>query len=116
LSSTETIIRSPALKALSSQSASPGARTAASAGHGIGEHELALKDLTKVIEIDPTSAITYNNRGALRNERQDYAAAIIDCTKAIETEPDLANAYYNRGNALGNREIRPVEQAISRKL
>lgn len=58
---------------------------------------LWLLDLDKVISESPACSFLLYNRGCLKAQQQDYAAAISDFTKAIETDAHLPEAYYNRG-------------------
>jgi tetratricopeptide (TPR) repeat protein len=72
-----------------------------------GEHDLAVADFSKAIELNPDLAEAYNNRAIAYDAKGEYAQAIADCTKAIELNPALAEAYYNRGNAyalMGQKE------------
>jgi tetratricopeptide (TPR) repeat protein len=69
--------------------------------------ELVLKDLEKVISLDPNFYYAYFNRGNIRCLVRDYRNALQDFTKAIETNPDFADAWFNRGITqiyLGDRE------------
>ncbi len=66
----------------------------------LGKLDSAIKDMTKVIEIQPKkSPIGYVNRGTVFAESGKYAEAIIDFSKAIELDPNNAFCYYKRGNA-----------------
>ena len=60
-----------------------------------GEHERAISDYTKAIEINPKSAFAYTDRGLAYKRKGEYDLAISDYTKAIEI--NLKNAVaYNR--------------------
>jgi len=61
------------------------------------DYDVIIKDLDKVISIDPDFVYSYYNRGNIFAMLKDYRAAINDYTKAIQLNPDLAEAYYNRG-------------------
>ncbi len=37
-----------------------------------GEHDLAIKDFTKAIEIKPDYTFAYNNRGAVYRDKGEY--------------------------------------------
>ena len=52
-----------------------------------GELDKAIADFSKAIEIDPKSAIAYNNRGWAYEGKKDYDRAIADYSKAIEIDP-----------------------------
>jgi serine/threonine protein kinase len=60
--------------------------------------EKALNDYTEAIQIDPTDALAYNNRGINRSSLGDDIGAIADYDKAIKLKPNNALAYSNRGN------------------
>ena len=76
-----------------------------------GEHDLAISDYTKAIEINPRHASAYCNRGVAYGEKDEYDLAISDYTKAIEVDPKFAGAYYNRGIAFSDKS--EYDQAIS---
>jgi tetratricopeptide (TPR) repeat protein len=63
------------------------------------DNEGAIADYTRAIELDPTYAKAYNNRGVAKKRLQDYRGAIVDYTKAIELDSKLSEAYNNRGIA-----------------
>ena len=69
-----------------------------SVGEGI-DLEAAVDAYTKAIELDPTLAVAYGNRGSAKDDRGQPAAALADFDRAIELDPTLAVAYFNRGNA-----------------
>jgi len=76
----------------------------------LNEHERAIKDFDKAIELNPDDAETYYNRGVAYAKLNKYEQAIKDYEKAIELNPDDAKAYYNRG--LAYAELNKYEQAI----
>jgi tetratricopeptide (TPR) repeat protein len=49
------------------------------------------------IELDPTKADAFYNRGSSKSELGDNIGAIADYTKAIELSPTFSMAYNNRG-------------------
>ena len=59
----------------------------------------AIEDYSKAIELDPTNALAYNNRGLIKKTLENYEGAIEDYTKAIKLNESYAVAYFNRGNA-----------------
>ncbi len=76
-----------------------------------GEYEKAVVAFTKAIELDPSFALAYSNRGWVHIKLGEYEQAITDCSKAIELNPSLASAYNSRGWAY--TELGQYEQAIN---
>ncbi len=72
------------------QSAAGGAET-------LPKNAGVISALDQAILATPSCAYLYYNRGCLKAQQLDYAAAIDDFTKAIEVEARLPEAYYNRG-------------------
>lgn len=62
-------------------------------------NEEAIKLYDKAIELNPTVAQSYFNRGACKGNNFDFEGAIKDYDKAIELNPNYMEAYGNRGNA-----------------
>jgi tetratricopeptide (TPR) repeat protein len=62
----------------------------------IGNHEKAIIDYTKSINIYPTF-LAFESRGISQTELGDYSSAIEDFSKAIEIDPYNSDTYYNRG-------------------
>ena len=63
------------------------------------KNEEAIKLYDKAIELNPTVAQTYFNRGACKQNNFDFEGAINDYDKAIELNPEYMEAYTNRGYA-----------------
>lgn len=63
------------------------------------KNEEAIKLYDKAIELNPTVAQAYFNRGACKGNNFDFDGAIKDYDKAIELNPEYMEAYGNRGNA-----------------
>jgi tetratricopeptide (TPR) repeat protein len=63
------------------------------------KNEEAIKLYDKAIELNPTVAQAYFNRGACKGNNIDFEEAIKDYDKAIELNPEYMEAYGNRGNA-----------------
>jgi len=78
---------------------------------GKGNHNQAILEYDKAIEINPNYANAYNNRGSAYNKEGNRDQAISDYNKAIELNPNYADAYYNRGNIYATKGNR--DQAIS---
>jgi tetratricopeptide (TPR) repeat protein len=64
-----------------------------------GEHDRAISELNKVIEINPKDSGAYKNRGAAYLNKGQFDLAISDYTKALEINPKDAEVYNIRGRA-----------------
>ena len=68
------------------------------------EFEKALKELNKVIALDPKHAAAHYQRGLAKHHIEDEPeGAIEDYTRAIELNPNHAEAYYQRAWALSGK-------------
>jgi len=68
----------------------------ASARAGKGDHDGAISDYTKAIDMDPRyPRAYYNRRGLVRYQKGDIDGAISDYTKAIEIELRDVQSYNN---------------------
>ena len=63
-------------------------------------YQTVIKDLSKVIDLEPSFAFGYYNRGTFYAMTNDLHAALVDLDKAIELDETLAEAWYNRGLVL----------------
>ena len=61
-----------------------------------GEHDSAISDLTKAIEMKPGFALAHFYRGRTYFRKGEHDQAISDLNKAIEIDPRLAVAYGER--------------------
>lgn len=61
------------------------------------ECELAMRDLDKVLELDPRFVYAYYNRAFISAKLNNFDAALEDLNQAIQIYPNFAEAYYNRG-------------------
>lgn len=59
----------------------------------------AIKDYSKLIELNPKYAAAYFYRGCAKVQLQDFTGAVQDYNKAIELDPKYSEAYYMRGCA-----------------
>jgi tetratricopeptide (TPR) repeat protein len=58
----------------------------------------ALADFNRAIQIAPSYALLYRNRGVLKLTRlQNFQGALADLNRAIQLEPNYAEAYGQRG-------------------
>lgn len=57
----------------------------------------ALEAFEKAIELKPTLAEAYFERGVTHHALNNLQTALEDYSKAIELDPTYADAYYNRG-------------------
>jgi tetratricopeptide (TPR) repeat protein len=78
----------------------------------LAEHELAVNDFSRAIELDPDYTAAYFSRGVLywRELRNAYRA-IRDMTRVLELAPDWAEALFNR--AIAHQMRGDHEQAIA---
>ncbi len=81
-------------------------------GSDLAEHQLAVNDFSRAIELDPDYAEAYFSRGVLywRELRNAYRA-IRDMTRVLELAPQWAEALFNRAMAYQIRGDH--EQAIA---
>ena len=64
-----------------------------------GEHNQAISEFDKALEINPKDSGAYKNRGAAYMNIGQFDQAISDYTKALEINPKDAEAYNIRGRA-----------------
>lgn len=63
-----------------------------------GHYALAIDELSKAIQYDPSTAIVYMLRGGALYKKGDLDMALADLDRAIQLDPNLAAAFYNRGS------------------
>ena len=63
-------------------------------------YQFVVRDLSRAIELEPSFAFAYYNRGTIYATTNDLHAALLDLDKAIELDETLAEAWYNRGLVL----------------
>jgi tetratricopeptide (TPR) repeat protein len=68
-----------------------------------GSYDLAIKDYSQVIAMNPNEPTTYNNRGLTYHDIGDIDLAIKDFDKAITLNPKLEFPYNSRGNAYSSK-------------
>jgi tetratricopeptide (TPR) repeat protein len=67
------------------------------ANHDLGQHDAAIYDFSKAIELDPAYADAYRRRAHAEYRRQRYLGAARDCGEYIRLRPDDGEGYYCRG-------------------
>ena len=71
----------------------------------LGHHDRAERAFTRSIEFDPTQAVNWAWRAAVRYNLRRYSEAIADTTEAIRIDPTVSQAFLVRGSSklqLGN--------------
>src|SRR5581483_11736607 len=61
------------------------------------DHIRAIEDFTFAIELDPTFAQAYTNRGRMYRWQQEYQLSLNDHNREIELDSTYIWAYYHRG-------------------
>jgi len=79
--------------------------------HQLSNYALAIELISKAIEINPTNAIFYSNRGNSYRAIKQFENAIKNYERAIELNPDYADAHYNLG--LCNQVFGKIADAVS---
>ncbi len=64
-----------------------------------GNHDAAIAECTKAIELNPKNDSAYNSRGLAYEAKGRFDQAIADYNRVIKLRPKFDYAYYNRGNA-----------------
>ena len=62
------------------------------------EFDMAIKDFTTAISLDPRYVDAYLNRGMAYVAKGEYDRALQDYDTAIKVQPDFADAFTNRGS------------------
>jgi tetratricopeptide (TPR) repeat protein len=82
-----------------------------------GELDIAIKDHSEAIRLDPTVVSYWNTRGTALRDKKDYDRAIKDFDEAIRLDPKYTFAFRNRGTAWQakqeyDRAIKDYDEAI----
>lgn len=64
-----------------------------------GEFDLAIAESSRAVELDPTLALAFINRGHAYIQQGELDLAVADLTNAIDLDPTLKSAFHNRGIA-----------------
>ena len=76
-----------------------------------GDHDRAIADFNKSLELNPNKAAPYVNRGRAYSGKGDYDPAIADYDRAVQLDPKDAWIYDNRGPRLRQqRRARPRDR------
>jgi predicted O-linked N-acetylglucosamine transferase (SPINDLY family) len=67
-----------------------------------GDKVRAIQVYTKVIDLDPASALAHYKRGNLLRDGGELEAAVANYDRAVELDPGYANAFCNRGVVLAD--------------
>jgi tetratricopeptide (TPR) repeat protein len=62
----------------------------------LGDYAAAIADYSRAVELDPTHARAFNNRGLAHSMQENSTAALDDFTTAIRLDPAYARAHKNR--------------------
>lgn len=74
---------------------------ARAAGHsGLGQHALALADYDRVLELEPGTIATFQQRGITQFKLGHPAQSVADFDRYLETRPDQAPSHWMRGISL----------------
>ena len=68
------------------------------------EHDRAIEDYNKAIELDINNINAYRNRGSAYRKKDEYDQTIEDFNKAIGLDTSNAAAYLNRGSAYRKKD------------
>lgn len=77
----------------------------------IGQHEAALAEINKAIELHPDYADSYVSRALIHKEAGQRFQAIDDYAKAIDINPDIPTVQYDFGQLL--RQLKMYEPAAA---
>jgi tetratricopeptide (TPR) repeat protein len=89
----------------------------ARANAALSQTEAALRDFTKLIQLQPANSGAYLERAVVRLRMEDYKGVIADSGEAIQWDPQLSYAYELRGmayRALGSvpRSLEDFNRAV----
>nr|WP_221471589.1 tetratricopeptide repeat protein [Amycolatopsis umgeniensis] len=75
------------------------------------DFEAAKRDYDRAIELNPTDAYAWSDRGNLFRNRGDWAEALEDLNRAVELDPIYAFSWRGRGSA--RAELGDLEGAMA---
>jgi tetratricopeptide (TPR) repeat protein len=87
---------------------------------GTGRHDLAIRDYTEALRLDPSSSQAKVGRGHAFLAKKDYQTAMGDFNDALRQDPESVRAYVGRGACYTGlaryaEAIADVSQAIRRE-
>ena len=68
-----------------------------------GNDDQAIAEYSRAIQLDPSIAVAYMNRGNSYLRKRQIETALRDYDRAIQLDPTSALAYNNRGNAYADK-------------
>ncbi len=77
----------------------------------LGQHDKALADTSRGIELDPKIAVAWYNRACLHLQLGQHDKALADFSKSIELDPKDGDAWNNRG--IAHKYLGQVDNAIA---
>ena len=83
------------------------------ANEALNQTEPAIRDFTKVIQLQPGNSQAFVERASVHLANNNYTAAVADCGEAISRDPKLAYAYSLRGMACAEWVTSPSRWRIS---
>ena len=82
----------------------------------LDNHEEAIKDYNKAIELKPLDASYYNNRGASYLYLGRYEEALRDFDKALELDPNFTGAIQNKSLTFAKTETEKSREVFEKQL
>ena len=77
----------------------------------VGQHDIAVDLIRRVIALRPTYAEAYGNLGKVLRDKGQPDEAIAALRQAIALKPNFPEAYNNLGNALKDKG--QIEEAMA---
>lgn len=75
-----------------------------------GDHQGAVEDLSRAIQLNPNDAEAYYKRGNINYDQGNFEAAIEDYTTAVRLNENMPDVFFNRG--LAYSEVQDYPSAI----
>jgi tetratricopeptide (TPR) repeat protein len=76
-----------------------------------GDHDEAVAEFTKAVEVAPENAVVWNVRGSFYRNLHQHEKALADYSRAIKLKPDLAEAWWDRSNSY--RDLNQYDNALA---